>query len=171
MKNIIKLITRKMRADIALRYIEPRETHLDIGCGVEKYLLKRSPCREKIGYDELLGDHISKKIPIDRADYITMLAVIEHLEYPEEIIKECHRILTDEGLMIITTPKENAETIIRLYTGKSKKEMDETHKQYFNKQNMEDLLIGVFTIEEYRLFEFGLNQLFVCKKVPKTRRK
>jgi SAM-dependent methyltransferase len=165
MRNPIKLITRKIRTDMALKYIPSHGVHIDIGCGLEKYLLKRSPCREKTGFDKELGDYIIDRIPIDNADCITMLAVIEHLEYPDKIIKECYRILSKDGILIVTTPKKSAEAIIRMYAGKNKKQMGNEHKQYFSLENFQKIVNGYFKIVEYKLFELGFNQIFVCRKI------
>ena len=159
LSQLILPITKRLRARQALKYLKPTGSHLDIGCG-DRYLLRRSPCQRKKGLDKIYGDHIDKKIDFPSAsfDYITMLAVIEHFDYPEDVIEECHRILKKGGRLIITTPKKEAENIIKLYVGKSiKKE----HKQYFTKKSLIRLLRSRFHILDYRTFEFGLNQLIV----------
>jgi len=165
MKNPVKLFTRKVRADIALRYFPACNTHLDIGCGSEKYFLRRSPAKIKIGLDRLLGDNILDTVPFDKADCITMLAVIEHMEQPRKIIEECYRIFSRRGVLIMTTPKKKAESIIRFYAGKSRSSIEEEHKQYFDLYSMKELVRDLFEITTYKTFEFGFNQLFVCKKV------
>jgi ubiquinone/menaquinone biosynthesis C-methylase UbiE len=92
-----------------------------------------------------------------------MLAVIEHLEKPKEVIKECHRVLKDDGLLIITTPKKAADKFINIVYNDYAKIMGE-HKQYFDLNDMNDLLDPLFSIRNYKTFLFGLNQLFVCEK-------
>lgn len=166
MKNPIRWLTREIRTRKALEFILPKEIHVDVGCGSEKYLLKKSPCHIKIGFDKQLGEFIDKKIPLEDngADYITMLAVIEHLSFPLEIVKECYRILRDEGILIITTPKAKGSWIMKFYAPHFAKNKGE-HKQYFNYRQMQTLLKGYFSIRTYRNFEFGFNQLFVCEKL------
>lgn len=54
-KNPIKWLTRKIRASKALKFIPAGEVHVDIGCGLEKYLLNKYPCNIKIGFDKKMG--------------------------------------------------------------------------------------------------------------------
>lgn len=162
-KLIIKL-TKKLRAKQALKYIKKGGSHLDIGCG-DKFLLKRSPCDYKIGLDKIYGDYIKKTIPLNKKfDYITMLAVLEHLDYPKDIIKESYRLLKKGGYLIITTPKYRSYKITRIYGRSYGEKINPKHKQYFTKQGLFELLKPFFKIIEYKTFEFGLNQFIVAKK-------
>ncbi len=164
--NIIKILTRKIRTNKALPFIPQVGVHVDLGCGPEKYLLSKSPCRTKIGFDKKLGQLLVDKIDVedDSVDCITMLAVIEHLEQPSEIIKECWRILKKEGVLIMTTPKAKSERLIKLYSAEFRRNPSE-HKHYYNYNSMQNLLRGYFSIAVYKNFLFGLNQLFVCNKI------
>jgi SAM-dependent methyltransferase len=165
LKNPITWLTREIRTRAALRFMFSKEVHVDIGCGPEKYLLRKSPCRTKIGFDRQLGCFLGDKIPIEdkSADYVTMLAVIEHLEFPRKIIEESNRILKSDGILIITTPKAGALWIIKLYSP-GFEEKEGGHKQHFDYQKMHKILEPYFSICVYRTFEFGFNQIFVCKK-------
>ena len=165
-KNPVTWLTREIRARMALHFVPPKDVHVDIGCGPEKYLLKKSPCRTKIGFDKQLGQFLSTKITLENnsVDCVTMLAVIEHLDFPLEIIRECHRILKNDGILIITTPKAKGLWIMELYDPHFGK-IEARHKQHFDYQKMHNMLKGHFSICVYRSFEFGFNQLFVCKKI------
>ena len=92
--KVILPITRYMRAVNAERYMEPAGRHLDIGCG-DGYFLRRSKCEQRYGLDRLLGDEVINKLDFSDSyfDYVTMLAVIEHLSQPEDIFKEVWRVL------------------------------------------------------------------------------
>lgn len=50
--------------------------------------------------------------PLSAADQsiacITCIEGIEHLERPFDFIRECHRVLTDDGMLVITTPNASA---------------------------------------------------------------
>ncbi len=161
--KLILPITKRIRAYHVLKFIQAKPVHLDIGCGEDKYLLSKSPCENKIGFDEKIGTKIEDFICLESesADYITMLAVIEHLEYPREVIKDCARVLKNDGLLIITTPKKNSEFLIKFYF----KNIVEDHKSYFSLCSMKHLLEGYFEIIRYQKFELRFNQLFVCKKI------
>lgn len=166
LKNPIPLFTRYIRTNVALRYILPKEVHVDIGCGPEKYLLRKSPCTTKIGFDQQIGSSIDKKIPLEdkSVDCISMLAAIEHFDAPRNIIKECFRILKNDGVLVITTPKEKGLWIMKLYSPKFE-ETEGAHKQHFDYSSMQQLVANLFEVTLYKTFEFGYNQLFICKKL------
>lgn len=92
-------------------------------------------------------------------DYVTMLAVIEHLNDYRKVLAECHRVMKDNGLVVITTPKEKIEWIIKIYAKKESKD----HKRHFTKKDFEN--IKGFKLINYSTFELGMNQLIVLKKI------
>ena len=161
--KIVLPITRWLRAANAQRYVKKGERLLDIGCG-DGYFLKKNRTKftELIGVDRLLGDKIEKKLalPDENFDCVTMLAVIEHLDYPWEIIEEIRRVLKPGGLLIFTTPKHSAEWLINLYV----KEIHDEHKNYFNIESVRKKAIG-FRLVDYRTFILGLNQVFCLEKL------
>lgn len=161
--KVILPITRYMRAINAERYMEPARRHLDIGCG-DGYFLRRSKCEERYGVDKLLGDEVTDKLDFSDSyfDYVTMLAVIEHLSQPEDIFKEVWRVLKTGGHFIITTPRKSAELLIRMYA----KNINEEHKSYFDYDRIKKLAGTMFDITGHHTFIFGLNQAFCLKKRP-----
>lgn len=163
-KGIARLalpITRFLRAVNANRYIEPRERLLDIGCG-DGYFLLRSKCVERYGLDKRSGDEVvdSLDFPSDYFDYVTMLAVIEHIEHPKLLLKEIYRVLKPSGRLVLTTPKKQAEFLIRLYA----KDIEKEHKAYYDSNSVSQLAGDLFYILENHTFLFGLNQIFCLEK-------
>ncbi len=121
-----KLI-RFLRVRKVKKYISEGVVLLDIGCGQEAYFLNllKDKIKKGLGFDKKIKDQsdqkiklinleIKKKIPLpDKSvDYITMLAVLEHLDYPKEVLKECHRVLKDKGFLIITVPAPLAGPVL-----------------------------------------------------------
>jgi hypothetical protein len=53
---------------------------------------------------------------------------------------------------------------MKIYAPNYKEEVGE-HKQHFNYDSMIALLKGCFCVDTYRTFEFGFNQIFVCRKI------
>jgi len=160
--RIVLPITRYLRAVNAEKYIKPAKYHLDIGCG-DCYFLRRSKCEVRIGVDKLFGDEIADNLdfPDSYFDYVTMLAVIEHLENPQAIMRESARVLKDDGRLIITTPTRHVDRIMKLTFSKNS---DEKHENYFDLESLEELSKGLFKIIRYHKFLFGLNQIFCLKK-------
>jgi len=165
MKNPFTWLTREIRTRAVLPFIPAGDLHVDIGCGLEKYLLRKSCYRKTIGFDPLLGNGIIDKIPLEDscADCVTMLASIEHIEFPEIVIRECHRIIKPQGRLIITTPKQKALWITRLYDPGYEK-VEGPHRQYFDVNTMKNITDKYFELMLSREFECGFNQLFVFRK-------
>jgi len=159
-------LTREIRTRKVLPFIPGAEIHIDIGCGPEEYLLKRSPCRRRIGFDQQTGQGLIDKIAAEdnSIDCITMLAVIEHLSYPEKIIQECHRIIKDDGKLIITTPKSWGRWLMKIYDPRYEKR-EGPHQRYYNLDSMHKLLEGFFKVKTYQTFMLGFNQIFICTKI------
>jgi len=159
--RIILPVTRLLRAISAEKYIAGGKRLLDIGCG-DGYFIKRLKIKERYGLDKLLGDEVTDKLNFPNAffDYVTMLAVIEHIEEPSLLFREIHRVLKPNGKFIFTTPKKQAEFLFRLYA----KDIDEEHESYFDLEKVKKLAENMFEIEDYKTFIFGLNQVFCLQK-------
>jgi ubiquinone/menaquinone biosynthesis C-methylase UbiE len=116
------MIVEKGRArDITLRYVEKDHAVLDVGCGSAKFLCQLAAD----GFTNLHGldfdayypsslhlrsfksaDLSWDRMPWNDAsfDIITGWEVIEHLENPPHFLREMHRLLKPEGLLILSTP-------------------------------------------------------------------
>lgn len=164
-KLISRLIipfTRRLRALQANKYISPAQRLLDIGCGTG-YFIQRANCRERYGLDKIIGDDFSdiKNFPDNYFDYVTMLAVIEHIKEPLGIYQEIARILKPGGKFIFTTPKKSAEFILKFYV----KDLRQQHKSYFDFDRVQELAEKAnLSVVAYQTFIFGLNQLFCLQK-------
>jgi SAM-dependent methyltransferase len=154
-------VTRWLRAINAEKYMQPRQRHLDIGCG-DGFFLRRSKCEERFGLDELMGDAVSDHLDFrdNHFDFVTMLAVIEHLRKPEGLVKDVFRVLKPGGRLILTTPKESAEWFIKLYAPS----IGDEHETYFDLDRIKKMADGYFNIVGYHDFIFGLNQVFCLEK-------
>lgn len=89
---------------------------LDLGCGLKPF--KKIYAKYSItslGIDVATSPHIKsevdviydgKNIPFEnnRFDYVLCTEVMEHVPEPAEFLKEIHRIMKKEGILIMTTP-------------------------------------------------------------------
>jgi SAM-dependent methyltransferase len=89
---------------------------LDIGCGIKPYTAMMRPfVTEHIGVDyegslhsknnvDLLGTAYSIPALDESFDSVICTSVLEHLEEPEQALRECHRVLKAGGIAIYTVP-------------------------------------------------------------------
>lgn len=101
-------------ARCAARYLKGRL--VDIGCGTKPYKSLLAPyVAEHVGVDHDGSPHGTSDvdlpgtaycIPVRDASFDCALctAALEHLEEPEEALRECHRVLKPGGVAIYTVP-------------------------------------------------------------------
>jgi ubiquinone/menaquinone biosynthesis C-methylase UbiE len=177
-------ILRKIRFKKVLPYLSNINYVCDIGCGCSAYFLNKISNRIKkgigldknitsrqIGNIELLSFEFINKLPFgdNYFDLITMLAVLEHIENPDDMFKEIYRVLKPNGHLILTTPTPRAKPVLEFLSFKLKlidKREILDHKRYWNKNELLNLLIDKkFKILKYSFFEFGLNSFIAARKI------
>lgn len=102
--------------------------HLDLGCGTGEFLgelhargtLACEGADPHLGYlDELRARHpdlplhplrVGAPLPLDdgRYDSVSMLDVLEHAPDESKLLAEVHRVLTADGLLILSVPRRHA---------------------------------------------------------------
>jgi SAM-dependent methyltransferase len=170
------------------KFLNDCDVLVDMGCGFKapliRWLLKNLKIKKAIGLDlsfdeslrsdslDLVRVDLNNKIPVknDVADYITSLAVLEHLDHPEINLGEVFRILRPGGLLVLTTPTPRAKPILEFLSfklGLIEKQEITDHKTYFGKDLLrKSLLAAGFLPENVKIetFFFGLNNFVIAKK-------
>lgn len=114
-KNILvnRIVERNLR-EMAARHLRGRL--IDIGCGTKPYReLLASFVQEHVGVDhadslhdrgnvDLTGTAYSIPAPDASFDSALCTAVLEHLEEPEQALRECRRVLKPGGVAIYAAP-------------------------------------------------------------------
>ena len=178
-------IQRMKEAKKLIKIHNKKGTILDIGCGSYPMFLLNVSFNKKCGIDQeiiekefkhlrlyLKNQNILKnpKLPFSKNyfDVITMLAVIEHLnfEHLKKILEQCYCILKKDGILIITTPAKWSELFLSVMAKIhliSSEEFEE-HQNVFNFNELIQLLIAA-NFKRYKIekgyFEFFLN-LWMC---------
>lgn len=166
---------RQARIRRIMPHIPSGGVFVDIGCGNPPLLI--DAVKEKmdfcIGIDseatsqvvenvEIKKCFIRKKLPIESelANTVTMLAVLEHLDYPRAIVHELFRIMKPGGVLLLTVPSPRNKFLLEFlaFFGIVRREMIEQHKHYFTERELEELFTEVgFRSVEVKLFQLGMN--------------
>jgi len=111
---------------------------LDVGCGYNKM--------GNIGVDIIKNDFVDVIHDLNNTPYpfkdnsfltINCHHVIEHLNSPEKVLQELHKILKPNGKIVITVPHANHPMYL-----------SSEHKQFFDKKSMTNLMSKYFKIIE-----------------------
>jgi len=184
---IFEPILRRMRIARVLPFVKryPACELLDVGCGWEAKLLKslESIITSGIGIDRQPPKINTDKIktvpgcletqlpfPNESFNFVTMLAVLEHINDEVKILNECKRVLQPGGGILITVPSWRAKPILEFLSfnlGLINKSEIEDHKRYYNREDLLQLInkIDGLRLIEHRYFQFGMNNcVFLVKQ-------
>jgi 2-polyprenyl-3-methyl-5-hydroxy-6-metoxy-1,4-benzoquinol methylase len=186
---ILESLLREFRIKQVLPYVSKYKNAnmLDIGCGWEAKLLKNLEpyILRGTGIDfktasikskkiQTITSVIDKKLPFknNTFDFITLLAVLEHLEHPSEILSECARILKPGGGILITVPSWHAKPVLEFLAYKLKiVSADEIndHKRYYNREDLFYLFkrIKDLKIVEHKYFQWKFNNKLYAISIKK----
>lgn len=178
---------QKRRFAEANKYIVPGTRLLDIGCNNgEFFLFLKKKSITGIGVDSelkvflesmpegvlLIKDHFpTEKITEDKFDYISLLAVLEHIHDKDhaDFLFDCYNYLSDYGKVIITVPSPWVDYIIKVL--KFLRIIDgmnvEQHHCFRPKYIVPLLREAGFKQVLHKKFELGLNHLFVYQKISR----
>ncbi len=186
-EELLEPLLRRLRINQILPFIKsyPNTKLLDIGCGWECRLLKnlKPYIRQGVGIDFKAPNLVDEKLTaiqttiVDRLpfedksfDFITLLAVLEHLENEEAILQECSRVLKPNGGLLITVPSWNAKPILEFLSfrlGIVNPVEIRDHKRYYDKSDLYTLFekLDHLKIEKHKYFQLGCNNLLFAKKI------
>jgi 2-polyprenyl-3-methyl-5-hydroxy-6-metoxy-1,4-benzoquinol methylase len=162
----------------------PHCTLLDVGCGVEAKLLRElEPHIEKgVGIDfkaprvhtakiQTIVATLDDKLPFETGsfDVVTMLAVLEHLEKPDEMLREIARVLRVGGGLILTVPSKYAQPVLEFLAfriGLVNADEIRDHKRYFNREDLCAAVAatGLLNVEQHKYFQWRFNNFLFAVK-------
>jgi ubiquinone/menaquinone biosynthesis C-methylase UbiE len=177
---------RRMRIGKAVKEIKnvPNCILLDIGCGfnykflssIEPYIAQGTGIDFKVapvssGRIRTIQTKLNETLPFEdnSFDIVTMLAVLEHLEKPKEIVLEIARVLKKGGKLVLTVPGKRAKPVLEYLAFKlgivSEAEIQD-HKKYYDFIEIKELVEQVSTLEiiKHGQFQLGMNNFCVIVK-------
>lgn len=183
--NLIDKLISKYRLLVASGHIKKNDVILDLGCGVQHYLLTGGKDKFKLGYGldydiedyqegniRLINYKYQGSLPLKENffDKVFLLAVLEHIEEKnvQPLFLEFYRILKNGGRIIITTPTPRSKAILEFLALKLKLVTAEEvtdHKHYYVSKEINDLaaICGLKVINA-KLFQLGLNSFYLLEK-------
>lgn len=180
MKNtFLDKVIRNLRSGQVIKEISPGAIVCDFGCDEGHFLREISPRISKgFGIDRrtkalkegnlsFIQSNLESPIPELKADAVTMLAVLEHLNEPKKVVLSAYKTLNSKGKLILTTPSPLAKPVLEALA--KLKVIDENeikdHKHYFSKSELIALLKETgFKNVTVKSFELGMNLLAVGEK-------
>jgi len=72
-------------------------------------------------------------------DLIMIISVLEHLDDPRHILRECKKLLNDDGILIVNVPTWLGKNFLEFSAfklGLSPKEEMDDHKRYYDKRDL-----------------------------------
>ncbi len=181
-ESYFDILFRKLR-ETKIKNLVPVNSKLcDLGCGSGKFLYSiASNIKEGVGVDYSIRPHkianlsfiktdLEKKIKLqsNKFNVVTSLAVLEHLNNPENLVREAYRILKKNGKLIMTTPSKLSKPILEFlaFLNLINRGHIKDHKHYFNKEELIMMLKKAgFKDIKISSFEFGMNDLITARKL------
>ncbi|MFA5374635.1 MAG: class I SAM-dependent methyltransferase [Dehalococcoidia bacterium] len=99
-----------------------------------------------------------------RFDTIVLLATIEHLQEPIVTLNQCYKMLKDGGTLIVTTPTSKGDKMMQFVQSRVwfMSQGESPHLRTYNERDLRQLFQQCgFSVELYKRFVFGLNQLII----------
>ncbi len=184
LNGILSSYLIKKRIEAIRPYLKGKKRILDIGCGVFRWTNLLPTEVEYIGIDweeaiiKYNQNHFhyqffSANVETDDFsfcggdfDLVIMLAVIEHFNRPDIVLKKLKRMLNPHGIIVLTTPYPAGNFIlnfgakIRIFTRDK-----HTHHNLLDYKTIKELVCASgYKIIKYERFLSGLNQLAVLIK-------
>lgn len=188
--NRVDRAVRRLRARSVTRHVPPGSRVLDVGCGLENWLIRSMTGRPSGWRDDSLGidpdldetavdAHGRRSDLADVADSepgaydaVTSLAVIEHLP-PDRVAEHLDAIRTTlrpGGVLVLTTPTPRSKPVLeflafRLHVISAHEIRD--HRHYYDGEELLALLADAgFERTSHTPFQLGLNQRVTARRPP-----
>ncbi|STQ86801.1 class I SAM-dependent methyltransferase [Helicobacter muridarum] len=107
-------------------------------------------------------------------EVVTLLAVLEHLNYPLDMLREIARVLKPNGILLLTVPSHLAKPVLEFlaYRLKIVSEAEiRDHKRYYNKKDLCSLISQTpsLALHKHNYFQLGMNNFAIIHKIYKER--
>ncbi|GAP95701.1 class I SAM-dependent methyltransferase [Leptolyngbya sp. NIES-2104] len=181
---LLEPLLRWLRLRRVIAEIPENAIVLDVGCGRSAAFLRAIEPQIQSGYGvdfkvaefqtnklKAIQVHLGEKLPFADASFevVTMLAVLEHIEHEQAILKEIYRVLKPSGKLVLTVPSVWAQPVLEFLSYRLRI-VDEAeirdHKRYYDRQKLRQALIQVAGFERFRhqYFQMWMNNFCTVMK-------
>jgi len=180
-EGLLSPFLRSIRLKKAAALIPPNSVVLDLACGggylrrflpagcryygVDRIQPPQPECFDAFLHGELTApgffEELEHWLP-RRADVVTLLAFIEHVKAPEQMLAKLKKLLSADGRVILTTPHPAGR---KLHDGLARARLCSSaaaaeHEQFFGRADLEGMAQQAgYAVLSYRRFLWGLNQV------------
>jgi len=180
MKRLFKKLTRRDKSKIFFkllcRYLPEGSKILDIGCGDGSFLRSAQArfrgtgieisqyladlARKEAGIKVLVGDFLNAPLGEEKFDGITLISLLEHLDYPEKALQKCFDLLNGRGVLLLKTVNYGClNRIIKKGNWTGFRPPD--HVVYFTPRNLRRLLKKI-GFSQIKISSWALNDNMYC---------
>ncbi|HEB89861.1 MAG TPA: methyltransferase domain-containing protein [Deltaproteobacteria bacterium] len=181
MKALDRFLQR-WRIRMATPHVREGDRLLDIGCfdrslidrvlpriasavGIDAHLASPEKTDDRV---ELLRGEFPGNVRFGDAcfDAITLLAVLEHVDDPGLLARECERILAPGGRVIVTVPHPLVDVAldVLMFVGLADGMAAEEHHGFDVRETRRIFEAAGLRLQHQRRFQLGLNRLYVFEK-------
>jgi ubiquinone/menaquinone biosynthesis C-methylase UbiE len=181
---LLEPLLRWLRFRQVMPHIPEGVKLLDVGCGHSATFLRTVAPRldAGVGVDFKVSEmqlaniqthqlKLAEALPFADAsfDVVTMLAVLEHIQYEKPILREIHRVLKPGGRLVLTVPSVWAQPVLEFLSYRLKI-IDEReirdHKRYYTRTRLKQVLIDEtqFSSFQHYYFQMGMNNFCTTTK-------
>jgi len=181
MKNMYDYVGRKLEQQ-RIKAVWPYLNGyiLDIGCGMNSLVRHYGNGVGVDVYDWGDVDFVvenTAQLPFKDVEFntVTILAALNHIPNRDEVLIECHRVLADDGLLILTMIPPVISSLwhkIRKPWDVDQNERGMKEREVYGltgKQMITLISEGGFELESSKRFMCWINTVYVCKKSEKKR--
>jgi ubiquinone/menaquinone biosynthesis C-methylase UbiE len=181
---LLEPLLRWLRFRQVIFHIPPGVRLLDVGCGQSAAFLRSLSARIEygVGVDfkveamqrgniQTMQLKLDQKLPFADSSFhvVTLLAVLEHLDYEALILQEIYRVLKPAGQLILTVPSVWAQPVLEFLSYRLKIVNDceiRDHKRYYTRLQLEQILIEQMPFKrfEHHYFQLGMNNFCRVEK-------
>ncbi|WP_300937015.1 class I SAM-dependent methyltransferase [Helicobacter japonicus] len=124
------------------------------------------------GYDTNSQTSKNCHLPFENESFevVTLLAVLEHLNYPLDMLREIARVLKPNGILLLTVPSHLAKPVLEFLAYKLKIVSEDEirdHKTYYNKKDLTNLIQQTpnLCLHKHNYFQLGMNNFAIIRKI------